>query len=43
LKAAGESLGRRRVKVPIITKYKTPWYNGDVKILATEKMQAFLI
>ena len=32
-----ESLGRRRIKVPTVTKYKTPWYYGDVKILATEK------
>ena len=26
LKAADEALGRRRVKVPTVTKYKIPWY-----------------
>ena len=42
MKASDKSLGRRRVKVPTVTKYKTPWFNGDVKILETGKRQAFL-
>ena len=42
LKAADESLGRRRVMIPSVTKYKTPWYKEEVKILAIEKWQAFL-